>query len=301
MAYTMPGHTELSSPLERQLLMQLGERIRRTRTTQKVTVVDLAKRLGMSRSTVYAAEAGDASVTVGTYVRILGALGIAGDLALVGASPGTTGLAAHGRGVEALVELMLHREAIRALQVDPRLRSRIREIVQSWAPPRALAWTRMVDDSDWGPVLADTPGAAAMRLHSPLPAVLPPALRAAISTVVRGSGARTPEQLDLAELQRAKAYAAIEELRSVGVVAELFGSLVHGRWDARRSDVDVLILERGNATESAIEDVLKLFVGPKVDILYVDTLRGPSREYLLKMFREHGRPDVQLHYGVPVT
>jgi len=82
----MPAHVQLTSALEQTLLRQLGLRLSRARQVQKLPASALAAQLGISRNTLKAAECGDASVTMGTYLRILTALGMAGDLALVGAA-----------------------------------------------------------------------------------------------------------------------------------------------------------------------------------------------------------------------
>lgn len=54
--------------LHRQLLLQLGDRLRRLRKDAKVRV-ELAKRAGVSRTTLYAVEAGDPSPSMGNYLR----------------------------------------------------------------------------------------------------------------------------------------------------------------------------------------------------------------------------------------
>ena len=69
--------------LHRQLLLQLGDRLRRLRKDAKVSSVELAKRAGVSRTTLYAVEAGDPSPSMGNYLRVMAALGVASDLALV--------------------------------------------------------------------------------------------------------------------------------------------------------------------------------------------------------------------------
>lgn len=86
MQSTMPAHIELASALEQTLLRQLGQRLARARQARKLAASALAAELGISRNTLKAAECGDPSVTMGTYLRILSALGMAADLALVGAA-----------------------------------------------------------------------------------------------------------------------------------------------------------------------------------------------------------------------
>ena len=45
--------------LERQLLLQLGDRLKRLRKAQGLGTVEMAKRVGISRTTLSAVEAGD--------------------------------------------------------------------------------------------------------------------------------------------------------------------------------------------------------------------------------------------------
>src|SRR3954471_8659487 len=79
----MPAASRLPSIFERQLLIQLGERLRRARQNQGLTAVALAQRVGISRMTLNAVEAGEPAPTMGTYLRVMSALGVAGDLVLV--------------------------------------------------------------------------------------------------------------------------------------------------------------------------------------------------------------------------
>lgn len=83
MVSTMPAHIELSDAVEQALLKQLGERMARARQVRGLSASALATMLGLSRNTLKAAETGQPCVTMGTYVRILGALGLVQDLALV--------------------------------------------------------------------------------------------------------------------------------------------------------------------------------------------------------------------------
>jgi len=86
MVSTMPAHIQLASALAITLLQQLGQRLARARQARKLAASALAAELRISRNTLKSAECGDPSVTMGTYLRILSALGMAGDLALVGAA-----------------------------------------------------------------------------------------------------------------------------------------------------------------------------------------------------------------------
>ena len=86
----MPAHIQLESAVEETLLRQLGERLARARQARKLPASALAAQLGISRNTLKAAESGVASVTMGIYLRILAALGMAGDLALLAAGVDAT-------------------------------------------------------------------------------------------------------------------------------------------------------------------------------------------------------------------
>ena len=69
--------------LERQLLLQLGDRFKRLRKTQRLGTVELAARAGMTRNTLRAVESGDPAPSIGTYLRVMSILGVGGDLALL--------------------------------------------------------------------------------------------------------------------------------------------------------------------------------------------------------------------------
>lgn len=84
MVSIMPAHIQLTNALEQTLLLQLGQRLARVRQARKLSASALAAQLGISRNTLKAAECGDPSVTMGTYLRVLSAWGMAADLALVG-------------------------------------------------------------------------------------------------------------------------------------------------------------------------------------------------------------------------
>lgn len=81
----MPAHVQPATALDQALLRQLGERLTRARQARKLSASAMAAELGIARNTLKSAECGDPSVTMGTYLRVLSALGLAGDLALVAA------------------------------------------------------------------------------------------------------------------------------------------------------------------------------------------------------------------------
>ena len=68
--------TDSSAVLQRQLLLQLGGRLRRLRKAQRLGTVEMARRVGISRTTLAAIEADDPAPSIGTYWRVKAALGI---------------------------------------------------------------------------------------------------------------------------------------------------------------------------------------------------------------------------------
>ena len=84
----MPAHVISHSVLERQLLIQLGGRLRAARVLRGWTASQVADRAGISRTTLSAVESGAPSPAIGTYLKVLGVLGMAGDLALVATGEG---------------------------------------------------------------------------------------------------------------------------------------------------------------------------------------------------------------------
>jgi transcriptional regulator with XRE-family HTH domain len=191
--------------LERQLLLQFGERLRRLRKSQKLSAVELARRLGMSRTTLAAVEAGDPGPSLGTYLRVMSALGISGELALLAGDalqPGPAeSAAARSRrprpvvqvhvsadtsrhDVQDLQSLALHEEAVRLVGAQPELLERAQATLSRWlggAPSRSTGlwqeWQDILQRQSWRKVLGRTRRAQELRQASPLTPVLPPAVR----------------------------------------------------------------------------------------------------------------------------
>lgn len=67
------------------LLSALGERLRLARKRRKLSNAVVARQAGISRTTLYKVEAGDPGATFGSYVRVLAAVGLEGDLNQLGA------------------------------------------------------------------------------------------------------------------------------------------------------------------------------------------------------------------------
>src|SRR2546427_9467013 len=66
---------EKSTLLQRQLLLQFGDRLKRLRKEQGLGTVEMASRVGISRSTLAAVESGDPGPSMGTYLRVMSELG----------------------------------------------------------------------------------------------------------------------------------------------------------------------------------------------------------------------------------
>lgn len=187
--------------LERQLLLQLGDRLKRLRKAQSLGTVEMARRVGISRTTLSAIEAGDPGPSIGTYLRVMSVLGISGELALLAgdalqaAPPG--GAAARSRrtrpSVQVLVSadasrhqlqdlqsLALHEEAVRLVRADAALLHQAQATLDRWlqsGPSRSSGlwkdWQGILAHGEWRKVLGHTRRAQELRQASPLATVLP--------------------------------------------------------------------------------------------------------------------------------
>jgi transcriptional regulator with XRE-family HTH domain len=70
-------------PPQKKLLVGLGERLRLARLRRKLGIDVTCERAGISRMTLYRAEAGSPAVALGTLVRILSVLSLQADLELI--------------------------------------------------------------------------------------------------------------------------------------------------------------------------------------------------------------------------
>lgn len=200
----MPASSRLPSAFERQLLIQLGERLRRARQAQGLTSVALADRTGISRMTLSAVEAGEPAPTMGTYLRVMSALGFAGDLALVATgelrndgsdkSASKVVLVAKSaeHDIQDLQSLLLHEEAVRLLRQRPELISSALETLEKWRSAgsrhsRVLLdeWSVILHRRDWRRALALTRRSKELRQASPLTVLLPPVVRERVLKEVR--------------------------------------------------------------------------------------------------------------------
>jgi len=76
----MPSKPPALFPQEQRLLAALGERLRLARLRRQLSNAAVASRAGISRTSLYKVEAGDPGATMGSYLRVLAALGLDGDL-----------------------------------------------------------------------------------------------------------------------------------------------------------------------------------------------------------------------------
>jgi len=85
----MPHKPPFILPEERERLSALGQRLRFARLRRGMSGADMAEQACVSRSTVFKVETGDPGATLGTYFRVLNALGLARDIDLLAANDAT--------------------------------------------------------------------------------------------------------------------------------------------------------------------------------------------------------------------
>jgi transcriptional regulator with XRE-family HTH domain len=199
--------------LERQLLLQLGDRLKRLRKAQGLGTVEMSKRAGISRTTLSSVESGDPGPAIGTYLRVMSVLGISGELALLAGDalrPGPPGTAAarskRARPVvqvtvstedtrhqaQDLQSLALHEEAIRLARSDPELLLQAQNTLDRWLASgnsRSMGlwqeWQEILRGRKWRKVLGRTRRAQELRQASPLTAALPSKVRQDVLQQVR--------------------------------------------------------------------------------------------------------------------
>ena len=139
----MPAPAPLLALAETQLLAELGERLRRARLRRRLSATDVAEEASITRATLHRAESGHSAVTMGTYLKIMAALGISADLALLGRDDYV------GRRLqdERLPQRRTRRAA--ASEVEPPKRISVRAYPQL----KQIAW-HLADDADLEPAEA---------------------------------------------------------------------------------------------------------------------------------------------------
>ena len=200
----MIAHSETATVLDRQLLRQLGERLKHLRKLRKLSSVTMAQAVGISRTTLASVEAGDPAPSIGTYLRVMSALGISGELALLAsgvfqpdptpvrksgkhaaqALSATVKATAQAHEVQDLQSLMLHQEAVRLMRSNPALIRQAQETLDRWRqspnPHTQFLWDEwsvILHRRDWRRALSRTRRGKELRQASPLPSVLPAEVR----------------------------------------------------------------------------------------------------------------------------
>ena len=192
--------TDMGPVLERQLLLQLGDRLKRLRKAQGLGTVDMAARAGITRNTLRSVEAGDPGPSMGTYLRVMSVLGVSGELALLASGTLTPAPkdSAAARSTQAapvvqvhvstdtsrhrlqdLQSLALHEEAVRLVKIQPDLLQSAQRTIEHWlasGDPRSAAlwreWQHILATAAWRKVLGRTRHAQQLRQTSPLVTVL---------------------------------------------------------------------------------------------------------------------------------
>ncbi|MBK9574342.1 MAG: helix-turn-helix transcriptional regulator [Rhodoferax sp.] len=200
--------TKITPVLENQLLLQLGDRLKRLRKAQRMGTVEMATRVGIARNTLRAIESGDPAPSMGSYLRVMSVLGVSGELALlVGDTlqPAPTGSAAaqsrHARpAVQVLVStdssqheaqdlqsIALHRVAVDLVKTEPALLIKAQATLTRWLNSdnsRSTSlwkeWDDILRRRTWRKVLGRTRRAQELRQASPLITVLPDEVRKAV-------------------------------------------------------------------------------------------------------------------------
>lgn len=207
------SNADLGLILERQLLLQLGDRLVRLRKAQGLGTVEMAARAGITRNTLRSVEAGDPGPSMGTYVRVMAVLGISGELALLGGDtllPAPAGSAAArstraapvvqvhvsadktSQSLQDQQSLALHQEAVRLVKTNPALLLQVQDTLERWlasgdAGSASLwrEWQAIVGAGTWRKVLGRTRHAQQLRQASPLISVLSDEARQGILSQVR--------------------------------------------------------------------------------------------------------------------
>jgi transcriptional regulator with XRE-family HTH domain len=209
---------DFNPALERQLLLQLGDRLKRLRKARGLGTVEMAAKAGISRNTLRAVESGDPGPSMGTYLRVMSVLGIGAELALlagdwlaptpVGSASAQTQQAAPlvqvrvmpdeaRHRLQDLQSLSLHEEAVRRAKADPAMVSQARAVLEHWlerpqarSAPLWREWSEILAAGAWRKVLGRTRHAQQLRQASPLVTTLPPEVRQrileSVSEIKRG-------------------------------------------------------------------------------------------------------------------
>ena len=191
--------------LERQLLLQLGNRLKSLRKAQGLGTVEVAKRANLTRNTLRSVEAGDPSPSIGAYVRVMSVLGVSAELALLAGdilhTPTTSKVKTKslantpivqvkvladsaGHQLQDLQSLALHEAAVDLVKTKPALLLKTQKTLRHWlehgdarSADLWIAWDKILKEHSWRQVLGHTRRAQQLRQSSPLVTILPDANR----------------------------------------------------------------------------------------------------------------------------
>jgi transcriptional regulator with XRE-family HTH domain len=76
----MSSKKQILFPKYQKLFEQVGENLKLARKRRKLTMVQVAERAGMDRTTLYQIEKGNGSVSIAAYFNVLRVLGLQGDI-----------------------------------------------------------------------------------------------------------------------------------------------------------------------------------------------------------------------------
>lgn len=79
----MPAKQPPFYPAQKRILAALGERLRLARLRRDLAIDVSCERAGISRMTLFRAEAGSPAIAIGTLLRILSVLGLENDIELI--------------------------------------------------------------------------------------------------------------------------------------------------------------------------------------------------------------------------
>lgn len=79
----MPAKPTPLPDAQARLLVECGERLRQARLRRRLSAEATAAGAGITRMTLHRAERGEPAITMGTFVKLMGVLGLAGDVALL--------------------------------------------------------------------------------------------------------------------------------------------------------------------------------------------------------------------------
>src|SRR5687768_958308 len=127
----MPAKPTPLPDTQARLLAECGERLRKARLRRRLSAETAAAGAGVSRMTLHRAERGEPAVTIGTFIKLMGVLGLAGDVAL---------LARDDRAGRLLQDDQLPRRRSTAPRTRRRPARHARIRLRDFAQLRQIAW-----------------------------------------------------------------------------------------------------------------------------------------------------------------